>query len=95
MRAKGKTDRRRDRVGLLVSKWGNSLAVRLPAEPAKQLGVGEGDTLLGKIAPDGRLILRAEARAVGKVEAKRMRDFLSRQKVTTPVVGEMRRSARY
>ena len=89
-----KTERRR-RVGLLVSKWGNSLAVRLPAESAKQLGVGEGDTLLGEIAPGGRLILSAEARAVGKAQTARMRKFLSRQKMTRPVVGDMRRSARY
>jgi antitoxin component of MazEF toxin-antitoxin module len=71
------------------------LAVRLPAKSAKQLGVGEGDTLLGEIAPGGRLILSAEARAVGKAEMKRMREFLSRQKVTTPVMGDMRRNARY
>ena len=64
-------------------------------ESAKQLGVGEGDTLIGEIAPDGRLILSAEARAIGKVEVRRMREFLARQKVTAPVVGDMRRSARY
>ena len=90
-----KTEKSNERVGLLVSKWGNSLAVRLPAESAKQLGVGEGDTLIGEIAPDGRLILSAEARAIGKVEVRRMREFLARQKVTAPVVGDMRRSARY
>ncbi len=90
-----KIRRRRERIGLLVSKWGNSLAVRLPAASAKQLGVGEGDTLLGEIAPGGRLILSAEARAVGKADTRRMREFLSRQKVTTPVVADMRRSARY
>lgn len=90
-----KTEKRSERVGLLVSKWGNSLAVRLPAQSAKQLGVGEGDTLIGEIAPDGRLILSATARAIGKLEVRRMREFLSRQKVTAPVVREMRRSARY
>ena len=90
-----KTERRRQHVGLLVSKWGNSLAVRLPAESARLLGVGEGDTLLGEVAPDGRLILSAEARAIGKAEARRMRKFLSGQKVTTSVVRDMRRSARY
>lgn len=84
-----------ERLGLLVSKWGNSLAVRLPAASAKQLGVGEGDTLIGELAPDGRLILSAEARAIGTVEVRRMREFLARQKVTAPVVGDMRRSARY
>ena len=90
-----KTARGSERVGLVVSKWGNSLAVRLPAESAKKLGVGEGDTLVGEIAPDGRLILSAEARAVGKVEVRRMREYLARQKVTTPVVSDMRRGARY
>jgi len=83
------------RMGLVVSKWGNSLAVRLPAASAKQLGVGEGDTLIGEIAPGGRLVLSAEARAVNKVAVRRLREFLARQKVTAPVVGDMRRSARY
>jgi antitoxin MazE len=90
-----KTANSSGRVGFLVSKWGNSLAVRLPAESAKRLGVGEGDTLTGVIAPGGRLILSAEGRAVGKAEVRRMRGFLARQKVTVPVVGNMRRSARY
>jgi antitoxin MazE len=90
-----KAERRRGRVGLLVCKWGNSLAVRLPAASAKQLGVAEGDTLLGEIPPGGRLILSAEARAVGKAETRRMREFLSRQRVTAPVVGDMRWGARY
>jgi antitoxin MazE len=90
-----KTAKRSERVALQVSRWGNSLAVRLPAGSAKQLGVGEGDTLTGEIAPDGRLILSAEARAIGKAEARRLREFLVRQKVTAPVVREMRRGARY
>lgn len=90
-----KTTKSRGRMGLLVSRWGNSLALRLPAESAKQLGVGAGDTLIGEIASDGRLVLSPEARAVGKAEVRRMRDFIARQKVTKPVVGDMRRSARY
>ena len=90
-----KTGKPRERVGLVVSKWGNSLAVRLPADSAKLLGVEEGDTLLGEIAPGGRLILSAEARAIGKAESRRMREFLVRQKVTAPAVETMRRSARY
>ena len=88
-------DKGSDRIGLLVSKWGNSLAVRLPAKSARKLGVGAGDTLIGEIAPDGRLILSAEARAIGKAGIRRMREFLGRQKVTAPVVTDMRRNARY
>lgn len=90
-----KTAKNGGRIELLVAKWGNSLAVRLPAESAKQLGIGEGDMLIGEIAPDGRLILAAEGRPVGKAELRRMREFLAAQKMTTPVVTEMRKGSRY
>jgi antitoxin MazE len=83
------------RMELTVSKWGNSLALRLPAESAKRIGVGEGDTLIAEVTADGRLILAAEGRAIGKAESRRLRRFLERQKETAPVVGDMRRGARY
>ena len=83
------------RMGLMVSKWGNSLAVRLPAESARRIGVGEGDTLIAEVSADGRLVLAPEGRAIGKAESRRLRRFLDRQKETAPVVGEMRRGARY
>ena len=83
------------RMELMVSRWGNSLAVRLPAESAKKIGVGEGDTLIAEVSADGSLILAPEGHAVSKAEARRLRQFLGRQKVTAPVVGEMRRGARY
>ena len=83
------------RMELMVSKWGNSLAVRLPAESAKRIGVSEGDTLIAEVLADGRLVLAPEGRAVGKAESRRLRQFLGRQKETMPVVGNMRRSARY
>src|SRR2546427_13261428 len=81
------------RVELMVSKWGNSLAVRSPAELAKKIGVGEGDTLIAEVSPDGRLVLAPEGRAIGKAESRRLRQFLERQKETAPVVGDMRRGA--
>jgi antitoxin MazE len=80
---------------LTVAKWGNSLAVRLPAESAKRIGVGEGDTLVAEVAPDGRLVLAPQGHAIGKVEARRLRQFLAQQSETTPVVERMRREARY
>jgi len=83
------------RMELTVAKWGNSLAVRLPTESAKRIGVGEGDTLVAEISPDGRLVLATEGRIIGKSEARRLRLFLGRQKETAPVVGDMRRAARY
>lgn len=83
------------RMELMVSKWGNSLAVRLPAGSARKIGVGEGDTLIAEIAADGRLILAPEGHPIGKAESRRLRQFLGRQKETAPVVGDMRRIARY
>ena len=83
------------RMGLKVSKWGNSLAVRLPAESAQRIGVGEGDTLVAEVSSDGRLVLAREGRAIGKAGTRRLRQFLRRQKETAPVVGDMRRGARY
>jgi antitoxin MazE len=83
------------RMELVVSKWGNSLAVRLPAESVKQIGVGEGDRLIAEVESDGRLVLTPESCAIGKAESRRLRLFLDRQKETTPVVGEMRRGSRY
>lgn len=83
------------RFELVVSKWGNSLAVRLPAESTKRIGVGEGDTLIAEVSPDGRLILAPEGRLIGKREARRLRQFIGRQKETAPVVADMRRGARY
>ena len=83
------------KIELTVSKWGNSLAVRLPGESARAIGVGEGDTLIAEVSPEGRLVLSPEGRAVAKAEARRLRRLLERQKVTLPVVEGMRRSARY
>ena len=83
------------RMELMVAKWGNSLAVRLPAESARRIGVVEGDTLIAEVSADGRLVLAPELGAIGKAEARRLRQFLGRQKETAPVVGDMRRGARY
>jgi antitoxin MazE len=83
------------RVELLVSKWGNSLAVRLPAESAKRIGVVEGDTLIAEISADGKWVLAAEGRAIGKAQTRRLRRFIERQEETAPVVGDLRRGARY
>ncbi len=83
------------RMALMVSKWGNSLAVRLPAKSAKQIGVEEGDMLIAEVSREGRLILAREGRAVGKAEARRLRRFIERQEGTTPEVEGMRRGARY
>lgn len=83
------------RMQLKVSRWGNSLAVRLPAEASEQIGVDEGDTLVAEVDADGRLVLAPEGRPISEADLRRLRRFLSRQEETTPVVAEMRSRSRY
>ena len=76
------------RIKLIVS--GNCLAVRLPVESPRRIGVGEGDTLIAEVSTDGRLILGPRGRAIGKAEARRLRQLLAHQKETAPVVRDTR-----
>jgi antitoxin MazE len=45
-----------------VSKWGNSLAVRIPLAIAKQASLGEGDCVTLALDPDGGIVLRPTRR---------------------------------
>ena len=45
-----------------VAKWGNSLAVRLPAELVRELGLKEGD-LIDLVKDDGQVRVRRLASA--------------------------------
>jgi antitoxin MazE len=45
-----------------ISKWGNSLAVRIPLAIAKQAGLGEGDAVALSIDPNGGIQLRPSRR---------------------------------
>lgn len=45
-----------------VAKWGNSLAVRLPAELVRELGLKEGDQI-DLVKDDGQVRVRRLARA--------------------------------
>ena len=41
-----------------ISKWGNSLAVRIPLAIAKQASLGEGDCVKLALDREGRIVLR-------------------------------------
>lgn len=45
-----------------IAKWGNSLAVRLPAELVRELGLKEGDQI-DLVKDDGQVRVRRLARA--------------------------------
>lgn len=84
---------------LPVGRWGNSLAVRIPARLARELGVTEGSTLKAEVIAPATLGLTATPPAKAK---RTMTEFLARldelhrsMPVTEPVVEPMRRDARY
>jgi len=45
-----------------VSKWGNSLAVRIPLAMARQASIGEGDCVELALDGDGGIVLRPTRR---------------------------------
>ncbi|MGA3260614.1 MAG: AbrB/MazE/SpoVT family DNA-binding domain-containing protein [Bryobacteraceae bacterium] len=45
-----------------ISKWGNSLAVRIPLAIAKQASLGEGDSVALALDGDGGIVLRPTRR---------------------------------
>jgi len=51
-----------------VSKWGNSLAVRIPQGIAKQARIAEGDSLALALQRDGSILLRSTRRRYGLSE---------------------------
>jgi antitoxin MazE len=45
-----------------ISKWGNSLAVRIPLAIARQAGLGEGDCVTLALDRNGGVVLRPARR---------------------------------
>lgn len=81
-------------TSLQIAKWGNSLAVRIPADYVRQIGVKEGDELEARIGADGALNLRPArwSRKAFAAELGRERKMLP---MGTSVMEELRREARY
>jgi antitoxin MazE len=48
-------------MGATVAKWGNSLAIRIPQNLAKQIQLGEGDTI-DLVIVDGNLVIKPRSR---------------------------------
>ena len=47
-------------MDLQVSKWGNSLALRIPAEYVRRMGLSAGEHVYANMSPDGTLMIRHE-----------------------------------
>ena len=87
-----------DVLDLNVGRWGNSLAVRLPIDLARQLGIVEGSTLHVERNDDNTLTV--STRQVKKVFDQSKWQQQARQHLDTmpsspSVMQEMRDGARY
>ena len=87
-----------DAVDLNVGRWGNSLAVRLPADLARQLGIAEGSTLHVARNRDNTLTVSAREGRKPFDKAKwvaQARRHLATMPSSPSVIEEMRNTARY
>ena len=81
-------------MDLQISRWGNSLAMRIPAQVAQRLGLREGSRVQAHLAADGTLSVRPAGwsrRAFG-AELQAARDELP---MGSSVIDELRQLARY
>ncbi len=77
-------------MNLRVVKWGNSLAVRIPAAYARHLSIKEGDRLDVRLTADGGLTCRPRTwnRKAFALELAAARETMS---MGTSVMDEVRR----
>ena len=81
-------------MDLQVAKWGNSLALRIPSEIVRRLGLREGATVEAQITVDGSLSIRP-AQWDRKAFALELNDARSTMPVSESVMEELRSGARY
>jgi antitoxin MazE len=81
-------------MNLQVAKWGNSLALRIPAEVVRSIGLKEGDSLEASLTPDGGLTIHAAtwSREAFATELSTAREAMP---VGQSVIDELRHGGRY
>jgi antitoxin MazE len=81
-------------MNLQIAKWGNSLAVRIPTDYVRQIGVKEGDQLRAHLGADGALNLRP-ARWSRKAFAQELTRDNKVLPMGTSLMEQVRQDARY
>ena len=80
---------------LQLAKWGNSLAVRLPAECIRATGLRAGDSVEAEVTSAGKITL-TPAKPFNKAAfLKQLRARRREMPMTNSVVARMRETARY
>lgn len=80
---------------LQVAKWGNSLAVRLPAEYLRVAGLRKGDSVEAEMTPAGQIALTPAKPFDKAAFLARTRKRRAAMPLTEATVERMREQARY
>ncbi len=80
---------------LQITKWGNSLALRLPADYARAIGVTAGDSVEAEISPLGTVTLTPTRTFDKEQFFKRIRKLRASMPQTSTTVEAMRANERY
>lgn len=81
-------------MNLQIAKWGNSLAVRIPADFVREIGIKEGDQLEVHLGADGALNLRPAGWS-RKAFAQELSEQRKKLPMDTSVIEMLREEARY
>jgi antitoxin MazE len=81
-------------MNIQISKWGNSLALRIPASFIKEIKLKDGDKVEAILSKDGSLIIRPQ-KLERKEIAAQLRAFRATLKMGQSVMDEVRSKARY
>ena len=81
-------------MNLRIAKWGNSLAVRIPAEYVRRIGLKNGDLVQANLTSDGTLTIRTDKwnRTTFASELEQARQGM---RMGSAVMEELRSGARY
>lgn len=81
-------------MDLQVAKWGNSLALRIPSEVVRQLGLREGSTVEARLTVDGSLSIRP-AQWNRQAFALELNEARTAMPMSEPVIEALRSGTRY
>jgi antitoxin MazE len=81
-------------MNIQISKWGNSLALRIPATYIRQIQLKDGDRVEATLSKDGSLIIKPQ-KLDRKTIAARLKAFRDTMKMGKSVMDEVRSEARY
>ena len=81
-------------MDLQIAKWGNSLAVRIPADYVRSMGVKEGDSVQASLTSDGGIVIHPTQWS-RKTFAQELTQARQAMPMGDSVIDELRRGGQY